>query len=65
MLHELVHLNRVVVLVVAMDGKANGTDKAAVFAVGINANEGRVLAVGVAVVGFDEVSEALGKLLNI
>lgn len=65
MLHELVDLNRVVVLVVTVDGKTDGADETAVFAVRVDANEGGVLTVGVAVVRFDEVSEALGELLNI
>lgn len=65
MLHKLIDLNGVVVFVGTVDGEAMGTDKSPVFAVGIDADEGGVLAMGVAVVGFDEIPEALRELLHI
>ena len=64
MLHEHVDLNCVVVLVRAVDGEADGADESAVLAVGVDADEGGVLAVAVAVVRLDELLEALGELLH-
>ena len=65
MLHKLIDLNGVMVFVGPVDGETMGADEAPVFAVGIDTDEGGVLAVGVAVVGFDEVTEALRELLHI
>ena len=64
-LHELVDLNRVMILVISMDGQTDGTDETAIFAVSINADEGGVLSVSVAVVRLDEFLEALGELLDL
>ena len=65
MLHEFVDFDGVVVLVLSVDGEAMGADESSIFAVGIDADEGGVLAVRVAVVGFDEILEALVELLNV
>lgn len=64
-LHELVDLDGVVVFVVAVDRQADRANQSAVLAVGIDANKGGVLAVGMAIVRFDEILEALGKLLDV
>ena len=64
-LHELVDLYGVVVLVLAVDGEANGADESPVLAVGVDADEGGVLPMGVTVVGLDEIFEALGELLYV
>ena len=64
-LHKLVDLDGVVVLVGPVDGEAVGADEPPVLAVGVDTDEGGVLPVGVAVVGFDEVPEALRELLHI
>ena len=45
MLHEFVDFDRIVVFVMSMDGQADGADKSSVFAVGVNAYEGRILTV--------------------
>ena len=64
-LHELVDLDRIVTLVRAVDGETDGADEPAVPAISINADEGWILAVGVAVVRLYEVAEALGELLHV
>ena len=65
MLHEFIDLDRVMVLMIPMDGQANGADQPSVLAVGINTDEGRVLPVRVAVVRFYEVFETLRELLYV
>lgn len=65
MLHELVDLYRIMVLVLSMDGHADGADKPSIFAIGVDADKGGVLPVKVTVVWLDEISEALGKLLYV
>ena len=65
MLHEFVDFNRIMIFMCAMDSKAAGADKSLIFAVGINTDEGWVLAVRMTVIGFDEVPKALGELLEV
>ena len=57
MLHELCDFDGVVVFMIAMYGETDRTDKSSVFAVTIDADEGRVLLVRVAGVGLDELVE--------
>lgn len=64
-LHELIDLDGVMALVGAVDGEADRTDETTVTAIGIDADEGRVLAVWVAVVGLDELPEAFGEVLDV
>ena len=65
MLHKFVYLDGIVIFVVSVDGEADGTDESFVFTVRIDADKGRVLSMRVAVVRFDEVSEALRELLHV
>lgn len=64
MLHKLVDLDGIVILMRAVDSQANRADESSILAVGVNANEGGVLTMGVAIVGLDELLEALGELLH-
>jgi hypothetical protein len=64
-LHEFVDFDGVVVLVRAVNGEADGADESSVLAVGVDAHEGGVLPMRVAVVGLDELAEALGELLHV
>ncbi len=43
----------------SVNGQADGADESFVFTIGIDADEGGVLPMGVAVVGFDKIFEAL------
>lgn len=65
LIHELVDFDRVVVLVAAVDGEADGADESSVLAGTIDTHESRVLPVGVAVVGLDEFLKALREVLNL
>ena len=58
MFHKFVDLYGIVVFVVAVDGQATRADEPSIFAVGVNANEGRILTVGVAVVRLNKIFEA-------
>lgn len=53
------------IFVLAVDGEANRTDKTTIFTVGIDANKGWVLTMGMTIVRFDEILEALGELLDV
>jgi hypothetical protein len=46
------------VLVAAVDGKTNRADESSVFAGTIDTHESRILAMGVAIVGLDELLKA-------
>ncbi len=48
-----------------MDGEADRADEPPVLAVGVDAHEGRVLSVRVAVVGLYELFEATRELLHL
>lgn len=65
MLHELVYFDRVMVLVLSMDCQADRANETTVLTVGIYADEGWILAMGVAIVRFDEIFKALGELLDV
>jgi len=47
-----------------MYSEADGADKSSVLAIGVNANKRRILPMGVAIIGFDEVFEAFRELLH-
>ena len=53
------------IFVATVDGEADGADQSSVFTGAVNAHESGVLAMGVAVVGFDEFLKALGEMLNL
>ncbi len=59
MFHKLVYLDGIVVFMLSVNGQADGADESFVFTIGIDADEGGVLPMGVAVVGFDKIFEAL------
>lgn len=61
MFHKFVDLNGVMIFVATMNGEAQRANEATIFAVGIDAYEGRVLFMGMAVVWFDELMERLFK----
>ena len=63
--HELVDFDGVVVLVCSVDGEADGADESPVLAVGIDADEGGVLPMEMAIVRLDEVFEAFRELLQV
>jgi hypothetical protein len=63
--HELANFDGIMIFMVAVDGETDGADQSSVFAVGIDAHESGVLPVWVAVIGFDEVSEAFGEELHV
>lgn len=65
MLHEFVDLDRVMVLMIAMNGQADRADQSPILAVGINTDECRVLPMRVAVVRLNEVFKTLRELLYV
>jgi hypothetical protein len=64
-LHEFVDLYGVMIFVIAVDGKTDGTDESSIFAIGVDADEGGILSMRMAIVRLDEILEALCKLLRI
>jgi len=65
MLHEFVDFDGIVVFMRPVYSEADGADEPSVLAVGVNADKGGVLAMGVAVVGLDEILEAFRELLHL
>ena len=65
MFHKFVDFNGVMILVLSVNGETNGTDKSPIFAVGIDADKGRILSMRMTVVGFDEIPKAFGELLYV
>jgi hypothetical protein len=64
-LHEFVHLDRIVTLVRPVDCQTDRTDQTPVTAVSIYADKSWILAMRVAVVGLYEVTETLREVLHV
>jgi hypothetical protein len=64
-LHKFVDFNGIMILVRAVDGQTDGTNKSSVLAVGVNTDKGGVLSMRVAVIRFNELLKAFRELLNL
>lgn len=64
MFHEFVYLYGVVVFVRSMDGETDGANQTSIFTVAVNTNKGRVLAMRMTVVRFNELFKAFRKQLK-
>ncbi len=61
MLHKFVDFDGIMIFVTTMNGEAERTNEATIFAVGIDAYEGWVLFMGMTVVWLDELLEGFFK----